>query len=191
MKRKHFAISLNNLICHKLSQFNIKNQRYDSDGFMEAVPGCKRAVAEAIKILSSKGYEVVPFQPPDLDLVQEDFFRFMLADLGRNNLVRWKGEILDQSIEINNIVYKVPFWIRKTLGKLVFKYISPSMYRIAPCAHHFAGDLWNGIKEAEQRKEKILNAWNEAGVDVLICPGFLFPGNIFEKKLIRKISNSF
>ena len=148
---------------------------------MEAVPGCKRAVAEAIKILSSKGYEVVPFQPPDLDLVQEDFFRFMLADLGRNNLVRWKGEILDQSIEINNIVYKVPFWIRKTLGKLVFKYISPSMSRIAPCAHHFAGDLWNGIKDAEQRKEKILNAWKEAGVDVLICPGFLFPGNTFEK----------
>ena len=32
--------------------------RYDSDGFMEAVPGCKRAVAEAIEILSSKEREI-------------------------------------------------------------------------------------------------------------------------------------
>ena len=147
---------------------------------MEAVPGCKRAVAEAIKILSSKGYEVFPFQPPDLDIVQKDFFRFMLADLGRNNLVRWKGEILDQSIEMNNIVYKVPFWIRKTLAKLVFRFISPSMYKLADCAYHFAGDLWNGIKEAEQRKEKILKEWNKAGLDVLICPGFVFPGSFLK-----------
>ena len=81
---------------------------------MEAVPGCKRAVADAVKLLASKGYEVVHFQPPNLDVAQKDFFRFILADLGRNNLVRWKGEILDQSIEINNLVYKVPFFIRKT-----------------------------------------------------------------------------
>ena len=161
--------------------------RYDSDGFMEAVPGCKRAVAEAIKILSSKGHELVPFQPPDLDVVQEDFFRFMLADLGRNNLVRWKGEILDQSIEINNLVYKIPFWIRKSVAKFVFKFVSPSMYRLADCAYHFAGDLWTGIKKAEQRKEKILNAWKEAGIDVLICPGFLFPGN--PMKNLRVFSN--
>ena len=122
---------------------------------------------------------MIHFQPPDLDLVQEDFFRFMLADLGRNNLVRWKGEILDQSIETNNLVFKTPFWIRKTIAKFLFRFISPSMYRLSDCAYHFTGDLWNGIKESEQRKEKILNAWKNAGIDVLICPGFAFPGDYF------------
>ena len=143
---------------------------------MEAVPGCKRAVAEAVKLLSTKGYEIVHFQPPDLDLVHRDFFRFILADLGRNNLVRWKGEILDQSIEINNIVYKIPFWIRKTVGKFILKFFSHSMARLCDCALHFTGDLWNGMKEAEDRKEKILNAWKEAGIDIVIGPGFTFPG---------------
>ena len=156
--------------------YNSSNCRYDSDGFMEAVPGCKRAVAEAVKMLSSKGHEVIHFQPPDLDIVQEDFFRFILADLGRNNLRRWKGEILDQSIEINNIVYKLPFWLRKSVAKCIFNVISPSMARLADCAYHFTGDLWLGIKEAEDRKENILNAWNEAGIDIVIAPGFKFPG---------------
>ena len=123
---------------------------------------------------------MIPFQPPDLDLVQEDFFRFMVADLGRNNLVRWKGEIVDQCNEINNLAYKVPFWIRKTVGRFVFRFISPSLYRLADCAYHFTGDLWNGLKASEQRKEKILNAWKKAEVDVLICPGFAFPGDYFE-----------
>ena len=33
----------------------------------------------------------------------------MLADLGKNSLEVWKDEVLDQSIEVNNLVYKVPF----------------------------------------------------------------------------------
>ena len=143
---------------------------------MEAVPGCKRAVAEAVKLLSSRGYEVIQFQPPDLDIAQKDFFRYVLGDLGRNNLVRWKGEILDQSIEVNNIVYKIPFWLRKSVGKFILQFVSRSMTVLADCSYHFTGDLWNGIKETEARKEKLLKAWNQAGVDIVIGPGFIFPG---------------
>ena len=40
------------------------------------------------------------------------FARFMLADLGKNSLEVWKDEVLDQSIEVNNLVYKVPFIFR-------------------------------------------------------------------------------
>merc|ERR1712110_1091184 len=83
--------------------------------------------------------------------------------------------ILAPSIEINNIVYKLPFWLRKSVAKCIFDVISPSMARLADCAYHFTGDLWLGIKEAEDRKEKILNAWNEAGIDIVIAPGFTFP----------------
>ena len=36
----------------------------------------------------------------------------MLADLGKNSLEVWKDEVLDQSIEVNNLVYKVPFIFR-------------------------------------------------------------------------------
>ena len=100
----------------------------------------------------------------------------MLADLGRNNLVRWKGEILDQSIEVNNLVYKIPFFLRKSIFKCIFNLISPSMAHISDCALHFSGDLWNGIREAEDRKAKILKAWNDAGIDIVIGPGFGFPG---------------
>ena len=156
--------------------YNSSNCRYDSDGFMEAVLGCKHAVAEVVKMLTSKNNESIHFQPPDLDIVQEDFCRFIEAHFGRNNLRPWRGEILDQSIEINNIVYKLPFWPRKSVAKCIFNLISPSMARLADCAYHFTGDLWLGIKEAEDRKEKILNAWNEAGIDIVIAPGFTFPG---------------
>ena len=151
--------------------------RYDADGCLEPVPGCKRAVLEAVNILSAKGHDIVHFQPPDLDAVQRDFFNFVLADLGRNNLVRWKGEILDQSIEVNNLVYKIPFFLRKSIFKFIFNLISPSMAHIADCSLNFSGDLWNGIRDAEDRKAKILKSWNDAGIDIVIGPGFGFPGN--------------
>ena len=90
--------------------------------------------------------------------------------------MKWKGEILDQSIEVNNLVFKVPFFVQKIISKLIFKYVSPSMARVAGLGLSFTGDLWNGIKEAEDRKEKILNAWKDEGIDIVIAPGFTFPG---------------
>ena len=136
-------------------------------------------MSEAVKVLSSKGHELVHFQPPHLVDIYKDFFRFLQADLGRNNLARWSGDVLDQSTVRNSRAYKVPFWLKKTLFKFIFKFVSPSLEQIIDCALPFSGDLWTGIKEAEDRKAKVLKAWNDAGVDIVIGPGFAFPGKQF------------
>ena len=38
--------------------------------------------------------------------------RFLSGDLGKTSLEVWKDEVLDQSIEVNNLVYKLPLILR-------------------------------------------------------------------------------
>ena len=148
---------------------------YDNFEFFPAVFGCQRAVRLASEMLRSKGFEVVHFQPPDLDEVFMDFFRFMLADSGKNSLEVWKGEILDQSIEVNNFVYQLPDMLRKKIFGKMIGLVSSSMGKISPLGLSFSGDLWNGLKAAEDRKVKILQKMKSLGIDVIIAPGFTFP----------------
>ena len=84
----------------------------------------------------------------------------------------WKDEVLDQSIEVNNLVYKVPFCLRKTLFKLFFDLTSPAMAKVAPRGLNNSARLWKGLEECEARREAHLRAWVEQGIDVVIAPGF-------------------
>ena len=148
---------------------------YDSDGFIPATPGCKRAVKVAVDLLAAKGHTVVHYQPADMVELVKDFFRLILADLGANSLEVWKDEVLDQSIEVNNIIYKVPYAVRITVLNLLFNIFSPSMAKLAKCSLHVTADLWKGMKELDQRKTEFLNAWKEQELDILIAPGFVYP----------------
>ena len=59
--------------------------------------------------MAAQGHEVVAFYPPNLGEFARDYFNFALADLGKLSLQDWEGEVLDQAIEGNRIVHKVPF----------------------------------------------------------------------------------
>jgi len=148
---------------------------YDSDGFQPAVPGCRRAVQVAVESLRSRGHEVVHFQPPHLTQLVRDFFNFMLADLGQTSLDVWKDEILDQSIEVNNLIYKMPFAIRKTLFKFLLDIFAPSMGKLADCGLHKTCDVWMANEEFQQRKADFLEAWQNQGLDVVIAPAMVAP----------------
>jgi len=96
----------------------------------------------------------------------------MLADLGQNALEVWKDEVLDQSICVNNLVYKIPFCLRSTLFKYFFDLTSPSMAKVAAAGLNNAAHLMKGLEECEARREAHLRAWVEAEIDVVIAPGF-------------------
>ena len=73
---------------------------YTDDGYFPLTPACKRAVEVAIEALDAAGCEIVYFKPPNLEDVILFFFDHILADGGANSLEMWKGEILDQVIQL-------------------------------------------------------------------------------------------
>lgn len=100
---------------------------YTDDGYFPLTPACKRAVEVAIEALDSAGCEIVYFKPPHLETIIHFFFDHILADGGANSLEMWQGEILDQAIEVNNLVYKTPRWIKRLLAKPILALTSNIM----------------------------------------------------------------
>ena len=49
---------------------------------------------------------------PDCKSIVIVVIRFLSGDLGTTSLEVWKDEVLDQSIEVNNLVYKLPLILR-------------------------------------------------------------------------------
>ena len=58
------------------------------------------------------------------------FVDHVLADGGANSLELWQGEILDQAIEVNNLVYKIPMWLKKLLFVPIFALTSNIMKNV-------------------------------------------------------------
>merc|ERR1711976_1024098 len=73
---------------------------YMDDGHFPLTPACKRAVEVAIEALDGAGCEVVYFKPPNLEVMINFWADHILSDRGANSLEMWKGEIIDQAIEM-------------------------------------------------------------------------------------------
>ena len=157
--------------------------RYDDDKFFPVVPGCKRALSEALKRLDIAGHHIVHFEPPDLDKVVDQWFSHILADRGKNALREWEGEILDQSLETNKYILRCPIWLRKYALKVI-GLLSPLTARCAlqacsPTSVHLTHQFWDSIKTTDDRIQKILEKMNQEEIDIILAPGFVFPGTIF------------
>ena len=107
--------------------------------------------------------------------------RFLSGDLGKTSLEVWKDEVLDQSIEVNNLVYKLPLILRysvlpqqqvksfylyiqiclllitrQTVFKWVFDWLMPSMGKIAVESLWSTADYWKGLEDSAIRKQELL-----------------------------------
>ena len=137
-------------------------------------------MSDALKRLDISGHHTVHFQPPDLDKAVDQWFCHILADRGKNALREWGGEILDQSIEINQYVYKCPVWLRK-YALMCVGLLSPitarcGLHACSPTSVHLTHKLWDSIKTTDERIEKILEKMNQEEIDVILAPGFAYPG---------------
>lgn len=50
---------------------------YETDGYLESSPACRRAVREAVDALKAAGHTLVPFTPPDVDEAMGIFFALL------------------------------------------------------------------------------------------------------------------
>ena len=92
---------------------------YECDATFPAIPSCRRAVREAVTLLQQSGHTLVKFEPPGLKELQYLYFHHSLADGGSNALKWLEGDVIDQSIQVNMLVWKLPKWFKDTVVRFV------------------------------------------------------------------------
>ena len=138
-------------------------------------------MSEALSRLESLGHTTIPFQPPNLEKSVERWLNHILADQGKHALIDWEGEILDQSIEINRLVFKIPVWIRRIVLEYIVGQVSKltafcALSACAPRGVSATSDLWDSVHALNQDIALMLEMMNKAHIDVILAPGFAYPG---------------
>ncbi|XP_023344205.1 fatty acid amide hydrolase 1 [Eurytemora carolleeae] len=147
---------------------------YDYDGFFPATPGCKRAVREVTEKLEEAGHHVQEWKNRDHSEIANVFNEIMLSDGGYHSLAAWKGEILDQSIEMNVLRFKTPLFLHG-LVSFLSGLVSQKLKLLWDAGPIKTKDLWlvNGSKD--RLITEFVSDWNNHDFDIVICPGFPFP----------------
>lgn len=147
---------------------------YEDDGLFAATPGCRRAVREVVDKLHAAGHIVEQWRPPGLKELMEVYNEFMLADKGHHALKAWKGEVIDQAIEVNSINYKTPWLVKRLLSPLI-GLISKKSQQLFNAGPALSRDLWVENGKKDTTIYLLTKEWEEKGFDVVLCPGFSFP----------------
>ncbi|CAH1242951.1 FAAH [Branchiostoma lanceolatum] len=141
-----------------------------------ATPAITRAVKITKEALEKAGHKLVPFQPPKSDHAFHDMIsKLLLADGGKTIRNRMAGEIVDPRLRLGLPFLTMSYFWRKVVGVLL-KPISPRMSRIQ--SHRLLRtiyDLWQRLVEREEYVREFLAAWEEADIDVLLCPATPMP----------------
>ncbi|XP_078657284.1 vitamin D3 hydroxylase-associated protein-like [Branchiostoma floridae x Branchiostoma belcheri] len=141
-----------------------------------ATPALTRAVEVAKEALEKAGHKLVPFQPPKSDQAFFDIIpKCLLADGGTSIRNRMSGEVVDPRLKLQLPFLTMSYFWRKVVGVL----LKPISARIARMMSHrilrTIYDLWQRLVEREVYVRKFLTAWEEADIDVLLCPAFPIP----------------
>ncbi|XP_035699503.1 fatty-acid amide hydrolase 1-like isoform X1 [Branchiostoma floridae] len=141
-----------------------------------ATPALTRAVKVMKDALEKAGHELVPFQPPKSDNAFYDISpKCLLADGGKTIRDRMSGEIADPRLKAVMPYLTMSYFWRKVVGFL----LKPISSRFARMQSHrllrTIYDLWQRLVEREDYVREFLAAWEDAGIDVLLCHAYPIP----------------
>ena len=147
---------------------------YDTDGFFDPHPGCKRAVQEAVEKLKAKGHELVEFHAPPPE-TQEIYMGLMFADGFKNIKESMDKDVLVDNamlaLGVTHFILKCPDLVRRVvncLGSLITKEYFPK-----PCLN---GDqVMSAIHRRDQVSLEYLQEMSQLGLDLILTPASLFP----------------
>jgi len=147
---------------------------YTHDGFFPPTPGCIRAVRETVELLEAAGHEVIEWKDFDNSDIFEVFVASILSDGGHHSLKTWKGEILDQAIELNVLSFTTPGWIR-WIHSFLLGLVSKKIQMVWDTHPTQSKDLWKTNADKDRLTDEFYEEWDKQNFDIVICPGFPFP----------------
>ncbi|QDU77152.1 Glutamyl-tRNA(Gln) amidotransferase subunit A [Bremerella volcania] len=145
---------------------------YADDGFFSPCPAVKRAIADGIEGLQARGATIVELEPPKTLELLKSYFAIASADGGRDFRRMLKGSKLDPEVARLVRLAALPRWTRPLIAMLVLapfgKRKMSSLFQAS--GPRSADSLWQVTYQAAQQVHQVFQAWDQANVDVVLCP---------------------
>jgi len=150
---------------------------YADDGYFPPCPAVKRAIAEGTQALKARGATIVELEPPKTLELLKSYFAIASADGGRDFRRMLKGSKLDPEVARLVRLAALPRWSRPLIAMLALapfgKRKMATLFRAS--GPRSANSLWQVTWQAARQVGEVFQAWDEAQVDVVLCPTHATP----------------
>ncbi|XP_064632497.1 fatty-acid amide hydrolase 1-like [Lineus longissimus] len=168
-------VSFRNELFHNSDKLRIGF--YVSDGYLPATPACARAVLMTKDVLEANGHTIVPWTPPRVKFAMEYLYaNAVMGDNGQSFLEEVSHDKIDESVASLYWLLQIPALIRKSLAAIVrpFSPFAAEMLTVG-LKLKSVHDYWTLCAHIDEYKEEFTKDWKDAGLDAVICPGFVVP----------------
>ncbi len=149
---------------------------YADDGVLPASTAMVRGVEEAADILRARGCRVVPFSPPDVAGLIENYLGALSADGGRMMNAALDGGAIDDVLKPLVRLGKVPPTMRRGVARGVSLFGEARLARMLDSmGEKTVEELWRLTDRVRTYRSTLLDAMETAQIDVLLCPAFATP----------------
>ncbi|CAG0887768.1 unnamed protein product [Cyprideis torosa] len=148
---------------------------YEYDGFIQAVPACRRAVRMAAKALEQMGHTLVRVDTSKMEVesaLREYMLKFLFAERNKTLLAHFKdGERVDPGVKFIVDNYRMNLHLRKLLMNTVARWTTPLIHRMVPTDELSVTQLWKLNADRKAYIMRVIKYWREElRIDACIMP---------------------
>lgn len=152
------------------------------DGFFALAPACARALEVAVAAARAAGHECIPFTPAEhgLDLRRACllFYEMLGADGALYEFKRGlEGEALHDNYSVLNTLASIPNALRPVIGGVLKGVLgwTRAADLLMGARSRSTREYWELCREREEFKGRLIEAWQGAGIQALLCPAMGLP----------------
>jgi fatty acid amide hydrolase len=143
------------------------------DGVLAASPPIARAVARAADALSSRGCEVIPFEPPGMRATIAAYLGALSADGGEGLLGALAGGEVDPVLEPLRRLARVPTHARRVVVGATRAFGQDGLaFMLGAMGEKSVAELWQLTDRLRTLRSGLLDAMESHGIDLLLCPPY-------------------
>jgi len=149
---------------------------YRDDGVLAPSKAVSRAVDRAVEVLRARGCAVKPFAPPRVHDVVSAYLGALSADGGAGIVAALAGGEVDPVLEPLRRMASVPGAARRVIARTARAFGQPSIaLMLDAMGEKSVSELWALTALLRSQRSALVDAMEQSGVDVLVCPPFATP----------------
>ncbi|NUN13115.1 MAG: amidase [Myxococcales bacterium] len=149
---------------------------YDTDSYLTPSASVRRAVSQAVRRLERLGAKIIEFRPPHAAEIIELYYAALSADGVETIDLALKGNPVIPQVQALRRVAGLPSPVRALVAKgLAWQGEHRAGALVKAVRQKSVADLWSIAARRNAIRLSVLQAWDQAKIDAMVCPAFATP----------------